>query len=142
MITSPDYWDICFSKYLANHMLLILKMERNFLEGFIFSAPSIDQNNVQILIQQLDLLEKFTHYFKREAATLIGRMHADKYSILKEKGESFFHVPENLPLTIQNKDVEHFLRAIMPLKKRENQCLELFKQGRSAQSVASFPTDC
>lgn len=138
LIPSPNYWDLCYTKFQASHMLLIQKTHGELLEGFIFSAPGINKDNVQVLVQQINLLEKFTHYFKREAASLIGNMLAEGYSVLKEKGESFFHVPENLPLTIEKKNIEHFLNAILPLTKREHQCLELFKQGRSAQAVASI----
>jgi DNA-binding CsgD family transcriptional regulator len=137
-IVDFDYWDLCYSKYLANHLYLILERQGDSLEGFIFSAPGIKENNVQGLIQYSDLLKKFTKYFKREASTLIGRMLTDRYNILKEKGESFFQIDPKLPLASQNKNREKFLKLMLPLTKREHECLELFKQGKSAQTVASI----
>lgn len=121
-----------------DHLFMTMEATEKKMEAFFYANEDLTLNQLPYYLENLDMLTKFNAYFKREAASLIGHMQADGYSIIDEKGGSFFLAPKSTPLSVQNKNIERFLKEILNLTKREHLCLELFKQGKSAQAVASI----
>ena len=76
-------------------------------------------------------------YFKREAKPLLNAMMRDNFNLKDAKGEAFFQVDPMLPLSNKDPKALKFLKTLAPLSFRERQCMELFKQGHSAQSTAA-----
>lgn len=63
-------------------------------------------------------------------------MASEKFNLIEAKKELFFKRSPLLPLS-PDTSTEKFLKAINPLSKREQECLELYLKGRSAQATAS-----
>jgi DNA-binding CsgD family transcriptional regulator len=83
------------------------------------------------------LLDSFTRYFKREASSIIERAIREQINIRLIKGDAFFKVPD-VPLARKDPKAEKFLNHIYPLSEREKQCLELFKEGKTAQMTGAI----
>ncbi len=117
---------------------IVLQQKGNSIEAFIFGNRDSDPTKTFHYISQLDLLQKFSSYFKREAKSIIDEALEENYNLKEAKKESFLSSDPNLSLSSQNPSTLEFLREISPLSKQEWRCLELFKQGNSAQSTASI----
>ncbi|NGX62294.1 MAG: hypothetical protein K940chlam9_01791 [Chlamydiae bacterium] len=90
------------------------------------------------LYSQIDLLVKFGTYFKREAKELIAKMMGDRFNLKKERGDVFFKTNDSLTLSNKNRKIKKFLKKVFPLSSQEIRCLELFKEGHSAQATAAI----
>jgi DNA-binding CsgD family transcriptional regulator len=107
------------------------------MEGFIFANKNSCVGTLSDYLEKLDLLKKFSRYFKREARSIIGRMSSEKYNIYKARENKFLNLSENLPLSKNNHLEQQFLAEIWKLSPQEQKCLEMFKMGNSAQSTAA-----
>lgn len=125
------------SRFKADHFFLTLNANEEKVEGFIFANENVGQEKEVHYIEQLGLLEKFGKYFKNEAKDLIGKMHADQFNALDALGKERFEAYQPIPLSNHNPDVMKFLKAVTGLSRQELRCLELFKQGKSAQGTAA-----
>ncbi len=124
-------------QFKADHLFLSLECNPGQMEGFIFANKNSGADTLSDYLEKLDLLNKFSRYFKREAQSIIGRMSSEKYNISQARENEFLHLPENLPLS-KNKHLEQqFLAEIWKLSPQEQKCLEMFKLGNSAQSTAA-----
>lgn len=138
--TTTDKWYLkeyhaSKSMYEVRNPFLIVDCKNDTCEGFLFSAKHID--HISIYLEHLELLRKFTQYFKKEAYFLIEKVKHDKYSLAQAKGNNFYKRDAHLPLQAHSNAAEKFLKAISPLSTRERECLELFRQGHSAQATAA-----
>jgi len=86
---------------------------------------------------RLDLLNKFIGYFKREAGEFIGKMKADGFNMKKERGLELFENAPTVPLAFDPQFCS-FLKRISILSPQERRCLDLFKQGKSAQATGAI----
>jgi DNA-binding CsgD family transcriptional regulator len=59
-------------------------------------------------------------------------------ALKKAKGSAFLTINPTNPLTNKDPKVQQFLKIINPLSPRERQCLQLFKEGKSAQATAAI----
>jgi DNA-binding CsgD family transcriptional regulator len=84
------------------------------------------------------MIREFIFYFKKEAQLLINHMMDNDFNIKEEKKEAFFKVEPSLPLSNGNPKVLKFLKTVSPLSNRERQCVELLKQGKSAQATGAI----
>jgi|SRR5579872_4679789 len=136
--TSFDEASIALMRQQFNiyKLFLILQHFGGAIEGYLFFGKESDPIIPQDFLNNLHLLLKFAPYFKREAKTLLGHMQADKFNLKKAKGEAFLKSDPNMPLAYADQKTLTFLKKIAPLSWREQQCLELFQQGRSAQATA------
>jgi LuxR family transcriptional regulator len=125
------------SQFGLHHPFLILKKYQNSVELFCFSTKQKDFNRDEYLCNA-EVLQRFSAYFRRENKALIGKILHDGFNLQKAKKESFFKRAPNLPLSSSNRQIGRFLKSICPLSVREEECLELFKQGNSAQSTAAI----
>ena len=136
-VADPFYQEICSKNYKFDHLFLKIERQGETLEGFLLGALGMNKLRGLDVIPHLKLLEKFIVYFKSEMKDLIGQMKADHFNLKKAKREAFFKPISELPLA-WNPPESKFLKMICPLSKREQECLELFKQGETAQSTAAL----
>lgn len=101
-------------------------------EFFFFGSTACDVAVVNKYIPHLDMLEKFTVYFKEKASDLISRAYKDRIVITDKDNISSKIL---LPQTV---DRDAFLRDIMPLKltDRELECAKLLFRGYTAKMIA------
>ncbi|MDP1836197.1 MAG: LuxR C-terminal-related transcriptional regulator [Chlamydiales bacterium] len=134
----PDQQSELAKRFDADHLFIDLSCESGKMEGFIFSNHGLNPQSGWQYVSQLNLLTKFSRYFKREAKTLIGRMLADQFNMKTARGQSFLEAPPQLPLTVPNPMINTYLKVVTGLSKQELRCLELFKAGKSAQATAAI----
>lgn len=136
-IEDPSLLELSQKKFNIGSFFQILQCSTSKMEGFLFAAQN-PTTSPQFYLNHLDSLQKFCSYFKRETRDLHIKMKQDKYSLVKAKGELFLQHDPSLPLSKQDPKVLQFSKAINPLSAREQECLELFKLGHSAQSTAAL----
>jgi len=128
-----------FNKYRMFYLFIILERTGDVVEGFVFAPENgLDAQIVIDFLPKLGMFYTFIRYFKKKAHSLIENMMKDGFNLKEAKGEDFFKVAPSLPLASQDAEVQKFLRLIFPLTERERQCLDLFKQGKSAQATAAI----
>lgn len=123
------------SSFSMERILAILKVEETRLEGFGFYDRNLNSQSLLNYLPNIDLLEKFIGYFKRETAHLIKKQR--DFSIKNERGQEFFNVDSSIPL-VKNLKAQSFLKEIYNLSPQEERCLKLLKQGYTAQASASI----
>lgn len=124
--------------YEVDRMLLILKKVGTRMEHFFFTCKNYGSSDCYHLLDQIHLLKMFAIYFKREAATLIGRALAEGYNAHHVLGEAFFETDPTVALLKDDLKAKALLNVISPLTYREQQCLELLRVGHSAQATAAM----
>jgi len=134
----PKNAEILLKKYNLNTGVLLLECCGDTLEGFLFSPKASDSNSVANLLPKLEVMRKFAKYFKQEAKHLIGSMMSEGYNLKTLKGDLFSEDDPYDPLSVSNYESANFFKAISQLTPREQQCFELFQQGKSAQLTAAM----
>ena len=123
----------------VNFSLLKIQQTPDYVEGFIFSVKNHELKDSDFFLNKIHLINKFACYFKREAKSIIGKALSEGYNLKKMLGPSFYQPDFSLaPLLNNDLKNQQFLKKISPLTAREQQCLDLFKQGRSAQATAAI----
>lgn len=125
------------NRFQADHLLLSLQVNESFLEFFIFANEHVSSDEGFNYLPHLNQLNKFSHYFKKEANILIGRMRADQFNIKTERGSELFETHSTIPLATDPKTAA-FLKKISGLSPQEQRCLALFQTGNSAQATAAL----
>lgn len=127
----------CYSKYNVYDAFLIVQKSDTFVEGFFFAN---NQKNVNFIdfYSNTELLKHFGKYFIQETQPIIHSMLEEGINLCKEKGPTFLTRDPNELLSNRNPLFQNFLKEIDPLSKRERQCLEMFKQGHSAQATGAL----
>lgn len=134
----PVYLELNRKQFQINHLLLMLQKTGDTLEGFGFASKNLDPLKGAALFSKIEMFHKFALYFKREAKSLIEKMMADGFNLKDAKKEAFFQKDPLTPLSIEDPNSLKFLKEISDLSSREQQCLELFKKGKSAQATADI----
>lgn len=138
-ITDPTYQERSKKQFQVGSLFHAIQRKVHSIDGFLFATPATDKNNrIDYYLNHLDLLNKFSSHFKREAKPLIECMMGDGYNLKQAKGNAFLEDDGLSPLSSSDPKTVQFLKAISPLSLREQQCLELFKQGHSAQATAAI----
>lgn len=132
----PIYLQPIFKPYQINGIFLILNCYESFYEGFMFLTKK-DQKKDKNLFA-LEPFQGFARYFKREAKSLIEKSKSERFNVKRVLGAAFFQCDSSSPLSKTHANTQNFLKKILPLTHREQQCLELFKQGKSAQATAAI----
>lgn len=125
-------------RFKADHFFLSAYATETRIECFIFANENVGGGGGNSYFSRLDLLAKFSRYFKREASGLIKRMHGDQFNMRKERGATLFEAPPSVPLACHDLTENTFLKIVSGLSRQEMRCLELFKQGKSAQATAAL----
>lgn len=131
---NPEYIQKIFEKAGMESLLIILKSSEECSELFYFGLKKGQQ---AALFSCLDLLFSFTRYFRREASLIIERALREQINAKLIRGNAFLEMP-TLPLARKDPQIESFLSHIYPLSERERQCLELFKEGKTAQMTGAI----
>lgn len=129
--------DFFIDTYKINRGLVFIQIEECRMTGFIF-FPEAGPFEIESLFLNLEMLHKFARYFLQEADCEIERIMAGQFDLKKNIGEVFSQDDSTLLLSRSNPKINHFLKSISLLTPREQQCLDLLKQGRSAQSSAAI----
>lgn len=138
-ITDPNYQEISDKRFKVHDLLYMLQKRGESLEVFTFGIPPNNPNScANFYLKNLDLFNKFILYFKREAKQLIEHLKKDDLNIKEAMGELFCEGNASYPLVSNDPKVIQFSKAISPLSGREQECLEMYKQGHSAQSTAAM----
>lgn len=124
-------------KFQSDHLFLKIEAKPSRLEFFIFAHNSVDETGGNCYLPKLELFDQFGKHFKRKAKDLIGRMWADQFNIKKERGSDLFEAEAQVPLVNNDPKILSFLKKTTGLTPQERRCLELFKQGYSAQGTAA-----
>jgi DNA-binding CsgD family transcriptional regulator len=126
-------------RFQADHLFLCLEASETNVEGFIFANTNQNKDSWPSYVKNLDLLNKFCKYFKREVRDIIDSIKGDGFNIEKMRGSDFYRMPSKIPLT-QKEDVyvASFLKKISKLSRQEERCLKLFRQGKSAQATGAI----
>ena len=137
-VTKEDcYQEKSIQLYRIDQTVLILKKSEEYAEHFLFAPKKLAKQDCSFLFHQLHLLDKFAHYFRREAITLINRSLDVGVNIRNELKEQFDITDPNIPLFRKDLKKQAFLKTILPLTSREQACLNLFKTGHSAQTTGA-----
>lgn len=120
------------------YLLMVAKRTGKTLECCLFSTPELEPHDSFKMLAHLDMLNKFSIYFKREARPLIKNMMEQGYSLQQAKGQAFYEQDPLLALSTQNATYRKLVKTLSPLSPREEECLNLFKQGKSAQATAAI----
>jgi DNA-binding CsgD family transcriptional regulator len=131
---NPEYMQKILVKSNMDSVLLILKRSEDCSEMFYFGLKI---GQATSLFSCLDLLDSFTRYFRREAAPIIERAIREQFNAQLIRKSAFLQTPE-IPLARKNPKIEQFLNHIFPLSERERQCLNLFKEGKTAQMTGAI----
>ncbi len=126
------------SKFHLHNTFLILEKFGDSVEGFFFGTRKHSPAFANYYLNNLDLLKKFGRHFIQETKPLLQDMLLDEYNLHLAKGAAFLERDITLPLSSKNPKNSQFLKTISPLSAREQECLELFKQGNSAQATAAI----
>ncbi|PJD94807.1 MAG: hypothetical protein CK425_10475 [Parachlamydia sp.] len=128
----------CEARYGINHSLCKVERHQDYMELFSFHPPINQSTDCLNYLNCIHLLDKFAAYFRQEARTLITNAMNEGYNLLKSKGSAFYEASPNLDLLSNDFKAQQFIKKISPLTVREHQCLDLFKEGRSAQATAAI----
>lgn len=137
---TPDPYFMRLSKQLhqVSHLFLILNQCWTHVEGYFFISNTNGKNATKPFINNLDLLHKFGRHFKREAHELITDATEQGYNLHEAKGKAFLTRDPSLPLSKNSPERLRFLKEISQLSTQENLCVDLYRQGHSAQSTAGI----
>lgn len=124
------------NSYSMDNILLFLKSQETRVEGFGFYNRNFNSQDLHTYLPSLPLFEKFICYFKREISHLIKKQK--DFNIIEERGENFYKIDSSIPLVKNSLKEQSFLKMIYNLSPQEIRCLELFKQGYTAQASGSI----
>ena len=125
-------------KFFVEDLFIMIKKTARGFDGFIFSDPNLNEQNSAKYIHNLELLQKFTNHFKREAQPILKAIWEEKYNIHSAKGDAFLKSTPSLPLYKDDNHIQGFINALLPLTKRERQCLECYQKGHTSQATGAM----
>lgn len=135
---ADNYQIIVQGKFNVDHLFLILKAQENRVDGFAFYNRNLSLKSLPNYLENIELLERFIRYFKRETASYIREQSHSAFNIQKERGQEFFSLDPSLALVKHSAKDRIFLKEIYGLSPQEERCLELLKQGYTAQATGSI----
>lgn len=134
---SADYMEKILKQSNTGQLLLVLERFEDVVECFFFGINIEETTTDAKLLNYLDPIKSFIRYFKKEAKPIIDHARSEKYNAKDVKGK-IFSEPVASPLSNNNPQIQRFLNLMDPLTPRERQCLELFKQGKTAQMTGAI----
>jgi DNA-binding CsgD family transcriptional regulator len=124
-------------KFQLENPFLIVENHGKEMEGFFFATLNAKVDITPHYLSHLDALKSFGRYFVRESSHIIKKMAIEGYNLKDFKGELFDTHDLELALSSQSSKMKKFFKEISPLTQQERLCLEMFRQGNSAQSTAA-----
>ena len=131
-------------KYNTKHSCLLVEKEKNGCQIYGFALPTHAVSRESLLINQASLLKQFTSYFNDEMALVIQQMKDNPVSLSNEInfGQNAKHLP-HIHLTDSEKcqflsqiGFKNKLLLQVDFTRREQECILLFLQGKSAREIA------
>lgn len=122
----------------GDSVFVMIENKISAIECFYFVTLTKDRINPNIFLANLESLKSFNKYFKREANPLLKKMRNDGFNIKNARGAAFTKIDPANPLANKDPKIERFLKLIIPLSRRERQCLQLYKEGKSAQATGAI----
>lgn len=124
--------------YKLHNTFLMVEKSGQAMEGYFFGTFDSDPALAARYYQHLELLKKFTTHFKLQTERLIGSMIAEGYNMKKGKGSAFLERDARLPLSSSDPCLLQFQKEVSLLSKQQQRCLDLYRQGHSAQATAAL----
>lgn len=134
----PDNHQDLIQKHAGDHLFMNLNKTPGKVEGFLFARANLKSDAYPEFVNNLDLLNKFARYFKREAAPFLGKLYAEDFNIKNDRGDAFFETTPSLALSSADHVEENFFKDIYGLSPQEIRCVHLFQKGHSAQATAAM----
>jgi DNA-binding CsgD family transcriptional regulator len=137
-LTYDDHLQQEFKEKLKiNKLFQILNKYDTYMEGFLFARRDKESIDYLHFFDQMYYLRKFGLYFKLEMKSEIHRILDFEYNMRAALGDQFDTPSVSLPCLGIERKYEQFLQEIDPLSQQENRCINLYKQGHSAQATAA-----
>ena len=136
-VEEEDYVELIEKRFRLRKLFSIVENKGDHFEVHLFSNNCKDNVSINTYLTNIELLKKFGRHFKQSAEPLIKKMKSERYNIAKEKKDNFYVPAKNYP-SMDKAQVDTFLKLISPLSKREQECLALFQQGKSARATAAI----
>lgn len=137
-VTVPDLYEISLRKFYVGNLFMVQKRNGQRVEGFLFGDSEENTKLNERYLKNLPLLNRFSVYFKKETSDWIASIEREAYNLKEAKGASFFEGTPDCSLQSEDPVQSQFLKKISRLSKREEQCLECYQNGHSAQSTAAL----
>lgn len=134
----PDSIELMYSHFGIKDLFLIQQSFSTHLEGYLFFCKESESPSATEYLNMHTALKRFLPYFKHACPSLLSDLEGDHFNLKQAKGEAFFQSDPLISLSNQDPHIKSFLKTICPLSLREEQCLELYKEGRSAQATAAL----
>ena len=117
------------------------KVDNNIYRQFFFSAdtPEIYDN----LLNNVNLVKKFIQHFEKENQHIINYFRDRKFNIA-EKKEDYFADQDNFICSQERENTVNMLHTLGILDQKKNisnrewQCIELYRQGKSATQTGKI----
>lgn len=137
-VTPPEFYEISSRKFYVGNLFMIQKRNGDRLEGYLFGDTEEHTLLNGRYLKNLPLLNRFSGHFKRESSEWITRIERENYNLKEAKGASFLEGADGCDLRSEDPAQMQFLKKISPLSHREEQCIECYQMGHSAQSTAAL----
>jgi DNA-binding CsgD family transcriptional regulator len=125
-------------KFKVSNPFLMLEKNHNSMEGFFFATKGSTEDLAHYYLNHFEELKSFNRYFLREANHLLTKMDQEGYNLQTSLEDKFLEQNPSLPLSHSNPKMAKLQRLLSPLSHQERLCLDLFKQGHSAQATATI----
>jgi DNA-binding CsgD family transcriptional regulator len=137
-VVSPELFEISLRKFYVGNLFMVQKRDGNRVEGYLFGDSEENTQLNERYLRNLPLLNRFSAYFKRELAEWIAKIEREDYNLKEAIGTSFLEGKSTCLLSSHEDSSLGFLKRISGLSNREEQCLECYQNGHSAQSTAAL----
>ncbi len=136
MTSDKNQQEKLLQKYELNFVFQILCKYDDYIEGFLFARKNMNYVDGVSFFNKIYLLEKFARFFKLEAKLLINKIVESGYNMKIEIVDKFDMVDSSIS-SLSTDENKQFLKKIDPLSNRENECVDLYQEGCSAQVTAA-----
>lgn len=137
-VVDPEYYEISRRKFYVGNLFMVQKRNGNRVEGCLFGDSEENTSLNERYLKNLPLLNRFSAYFKKESKDWIGTIERQGYNLNEAKGAAFKEGSSDCLLQAEDPISSQFLKKISGLSRREEQCLESYRNGHSAQSTAAL----
>jgi len=127
------------------HGFTMYHKTKEFVETFNFTFDTNSDDQTHFFLNNMEVLKKFSEYFKLTARGIINCSDKSKLAIYKDGVDRCFFLPEGGRGTQTHK--EKFVRSFLKegqsfgfynqinFSRRETECLELLSKGRTAKEI-------
>lgn len=128
--------------YGITDTLIITRKNKSLLQGFSFAIGPTAQNN-NLFVNELPLFQRFCTYIEKEAAKTIAELQREPIDVRRFLGAKFQQHSDavtQLEGASRKKLLQTCFKGLKlpkePLSQREKECLLLYLEGESTQSIS------